>query len=344
MINPLHEKIKRGEMMEQVLSNKEIELLLEKFEANSKKEETKIEEGAYDFRKPRSITKENIESLKIVYNKYLKQLTNYFSELIREPIKGKLISLVPIDQKDLERMIPRNSTIGVFNCQPLKGEFHTYIPDIFLGMLLEIICGADIEEIAGLMQDRIFADVEITELEMSIAEDIVENIVEFMPSSWASIIPIETRIKYVLSHKENSKSLDEGSYLLMATFQFDFSGVKGEVYQCIPFEALETIAEKLVMANSASNLPEEDKKRYLEEINEALDPIKVNLEVILGNSIMNIKDFLQLEIGDVLQLNKHIESPMDMFVEDKLKYKVISGKQKGNVAVKIVEINEEEEF
>jgi flagellar motor switch protein FliM len=331
-------------MMEQVLSNKEIELLLEKFEANSKKEENKIDEGPYDFKKPRSITKENIEALKIVYNKYLKQLINYFSELIREPVKGKLVSLMPIDQQDLERMVPKNSTIAGFSCEPLKGEFHTYIPDIFLGLLLEIICGADIEEIAGLMQDRIFADVEITELEMNIAEDIIENIVEFMPSSWESITPIETKMKYVLSHKENSKSLDEGSYLLMATFQLDFSGVKGDVYQCIPFEALETIAEKLVITDKRLNLPIEEKKKYFEEINEALDPIKVNLEIILGNSNMTVKDFLQLEVGDILQLNKHVNSPMDMYVEDKLKYKVISGKQKGNLAIKIVEINEEEEF
>ncbi|GAA0178103.1 flagellar motor switch protein FliM [Clostridium sediminicola] len=330
--------------MEEVLSNEEIEKLLQQFEGNSKKESNVKDDGPYDFTKPHSIKKENIEALKIIYNMYSNYLGNYISDLIREPVKGKLVTIEPIRLDELERWVPSNSTLASFNSIPLNGEFLIYVPDVFLGQIVELICGADITEIARYTQDKIFTEVVFTDLELSVIEDLMDNMIQQMIPCWKKILSMETKLNYVQSHRENSRVVDEGMYYLLVTIMIDCYEIKGEVYMCIPYEALESITDKLEVDKKNLKLAEDDKNRYIEDMNDTIESVKVNLQVNLGDVSMTVKDFLQLETGDVIQLNKHINTPIDMYVEEKLKYKVISGKQNGNMAVKVVDICEKEVF
>ncbi len=330
--------------MEEVLSNTEIEKLLEQFESNNKQEDKAKEDDAYDFSKPHSIKKENIEALKIIFRKYTKHLANYFSELTREPVKGKLNSLEAIKQEEVESFVPKNSIIGTFTCAPLNGDFVTYIPEVFLSQIMEIVCGADIEEVAGSKADKIFAETIFTDLEMSIIEDITDSMIQLLVPSWKELLTMEVRLRQVQSHKDSAKMGDVGRYYLLATMSLDFYDIKGEIYLCIPFEALESITDKLRLEDNYDTLTENDKLKFAEDMNETIESVKVNLEVRLGEVSMTIGDFIQLEKGDVLQLNKHTSTPLDMYIEDKRKFKVASGKQKGNLAVKIIKITNEEGF
>ncbi len=330
--------------MEEVLSNTEIEKLLEQFESNNKKEDKAKDDDTYDFSKPHSIKKENIEALKIIFRKYTKYLANYFSELTRESVKGKLDNLESIRQEEIESLVPKNSIIGTFTCMPLNGDFVVYMPDVFLSQIMEIICGADVNEVASSKADKIFSETIFTDLEMSIIEDITDSIIQLLVPSWKDLLTMEVRLKQVQSHKDSAKMVDIGRYYLIATMSLDFYDIKGEVYLCIPFEALENITDKLRLDDNFDTLTDNDKLKYSEDMNEVLETVKVNLEVRLGEVDMTVGDFIQLEKGDVLQLNKHISTPLDMYIEDKQKFKVVSGKQKGSLAVKIIKITGKEGF
>lgn len=330
--------------MEEVLSNEEIEKLLQQFEGNNKTENNTKNDGPYDFTKPHSIKKENTKALKKIYRMYSQHLANYFTELTREPIKGKLTSIEPIRQEDVVNWVPKNSILGSFNNKPLKGEFLIYVPEVLLAQIMEIICGADVEEVASRGKDLIFKDLIFTDLEMSVIEDLIDNMLQLMVPCWKEILPLEVKLNYVRSHRENTKVAESGKYYMLTTVSIDYFDIKGEIYICIPFEALESIMDKLILEDKYAKLPMDDKMRYIQDINDAIESIKVDMEVRLGDVSMSVKDFLELETGDVIQLNKHVSTPLDMYIEDKLKYKVVSGKKNGNLAVKVVGISDEEGF
>ena len=63
----------------------------------------------------------------------------------------------------------------------------------------------------------------------------------------------------------------------------------------------------------------------------------------VGRSTITVWDFMNLQLGDVIKLNKGIEEEMDVYVGNIVKFKSLPGSINDNYAVKITEIIREEE-
>ena len=62
------------------------------------------------------------------------------------------------------------------------------------------------------------------------------------------------------------------------------------------------------------------------------------IKVVLGRSIVNVRDILNLQKGDVITLDKSIDSELEIYVGNKVKFYCYPGLKKNKVAVKITRI------
>ena len=62
-----------------------------------------------------------------------------------------------------------------------------------------------------------------------------------------------------------------------------------------------------------------------------------NLVVKLGEANVELQDIMNLEIGDIIQLDRDATIPLDILVEGIPKFKGIPGLVKGNRAIRITE-------
>ena len=46
----------------------------------------------------------------------------------------------------------------------------------------------------------------------------------------------------------------------------------------------------------------------------------MDLNAVLGQAEITVKDFLELNVGDVINLNTNIEEPIGVYVEEQLTY------------------------
>jgi flagellar motor switch protein FliM len=60
--------------------------------------------------------------------------------------------------------------------------------------------------------------------------------------------------------------------------------------------------------------------------------------VKLGAADITVRDLLELEPGDIIQLNSDATLPLDVLVEGLPKFKGIPGLSKGNRAIKITDV------
>ena len=80
----------------------------------------------------------------------------------------------------------------------------------------------------------------------------------------------------------------------------------------------------------APNLPEKD---FIEK---TLCKVKAGISVIVGETNLQVRDFLSLQKGDVLQLDKNVFEDMDLFVDSLLSFKVKPGTTGNKMAVQIL--------
>ncbi|MBW2673281.1 MAG: FliM/FliN family flagellar motor switch protein [Deltaproteobacteria bacterium] len=67
---------------------------------------------------------------------------------------------------------------------------------------------------------------------------------------------------------------------------------------------------------------------------------KVTLNVELGKAELSGREVINLKRGDVIPLEQHYSSSLNVYVEDVLKFKGQPGSYKGSQAVEIVEFIE----
>ena len=91
-----------------------------------------------------------------------------------------------------------------------------------------------------------------------------------------------------------------------------------------------------------STMQEKDGNSYEEVIETLISKAKVPVKAILGKSSSSVGDFANLQLGDVIKLNRKVEDELDIFVGDIRKFTALPGSYNDNYAVRITEILREE--
>ncbi|KRL02657.1 FliM/FliN family flagellar motor switch protein [Liquorilactobacillus hordei] len=68
-----------------------------------------------------------------------------------------------------------------------------------------------------------------------------------------------------------------------------------------------------------------------------MNNIGLDLQVVLGESELELSNFLHLEPGDILKLDSKINEPLDSYVEGSPYYSVKLGKKNNQIAVELID-------
>jgi flagellar motor switch protein FliM len=112
----------------------------------------------------------------------------------------------------------------------------------------------------------------------------------------------------------------------------------GMINLCIPHVVIEPIMPRLsvhhqFLSQRKSRAPEE-----LETLKERVNKAKLPLIAELGSSEITVREFLNLNVGDVITLNKEVDQGLDIMVGEKLKFIGSPGTIKDRLAVQITEV------
>lgn len=86
-----------------------------------------------------------------------------------------------------------------------------------------------------------------------------------------------------------------------------------------------------------------DETSYADVIETAINRALIPVSAELGKSSLTVMDFINLQVGDVIKLNRKVEDELDIYVGNIVKFKALPGSFNDDYAVKITEIIREEE-
>ena len=78
-------------------------------------------------------------------------------------------------------------------------------------------------------------------------------------------------------------------------------------------------------------------------IRKELNSVKIELEAVLDKKIINIQDFLSLQNNDIIILNKKCNSPIEIYIEQKLIFNGVLWLVGDNKGIKILDVYYSEE-
>jgi flagellar motor switch protein FliM len=324
--------------LKQVLTQQEIDSLLSALNSGEldpdalKEEEEKNKVRTYDFRRPIKLSKEYINTLYMIFENFSKLAGNLMSTQVRTNVSMKIGAVEQISFDEFIRSTPNPTLMGVFRSKPLSGIQLLEINPNFCEQIVELMCGGFESDYSK----RIRKKDKFTDIELSILEELLLSILKSYEAAWSEIIEIDTSIDLIETNPQMIQSLSPNEPVILASFTMEIFKEKSFINLCIPYISIENIMDKLSLKNWF-DFEKESVEENKEIISERLMSSDVNLEVSLGKSSITVNDFLQLEKGDILQLDMDINAPLRMYVEDKLHFLVKPGVYNDRLAVEVLQ-------
>lgn len=322
-------------MAEEVLSQSEIDALLSAIstgEMNAeelKKEETEKKVKVYDFKRALRFSKDQIRSLSRIHENFARLLTTFFAAQLRTYIQVSVASVDQIPYEEFIRSIPKMTILNVFEVPPLDGRIVLEVnPNIAYSMMDRTLGG----------RGGSFNKVEnLTEIETKIMSNLFEKAVDNLREAWASVIDIDPILTDFEVNPQFLQMVSPNETVVVISLNTTIGETSGMINICIPHVVLEPMIPQLSVHYWMQSTKKEREPEEVELLKKRLKKALLPLRAVLGESAISVNEFLNLGIGDVIQLDQKIDSPLVVQVGERPKFYAQPGKQKNKMAVQILE-------
>jgi flagellar motor switch protein FliM len=184
---------------------------------------------------------------------------------------------------------------------------------------------------------------EFSEIELSILEKIFNIIIDLMREPWENVVEITPYLERIETNSQFAQIISPSEMIAIVTINVNIGGVEGLMNVCLPYMTLEDVMDKLNTKYWFSTMQDRDEKSYSDVIETAINRALVPVSAELGRSSITVMDFINLQVGDIIKLNRDVEDELDIYVGNIVKFKALPGSTNNSYAVKITEICREEE-
>ena len=183
---------------------------------------------------------------------------------------------------------------------------------------------------------------EFSEIELSVLERIFTVLVDMLREPWENVIEIHPRLERIETNSQFAQIISPSEMIAIVTINIAIGDVQGLMNICLPFITLEDIMDKLNTKYWFSTMQSRDEKSYNEYIETAISKAQIPIKAILGKSTISVMDFINLQVGDIVRLDSHVDDELDIYVGNIVKFKALPGTGADSYAVKVTEVIREE--
>lgn len=322
--------------MVDVLSQNEIDALLAALSSGEmdadelKKEETQKKIRSYDFKRAVRFSKDHIRSLTRIHENFARYLTTYFSAQLRTFVQITVAQVEQLPYDEFIRSIPKMTILNIFEAEPLEGRMVMEVqPNIAFAMLDRLLGGF------GTAPTKINA---LTEIETTIMERIFSRCFESLREAWKTVLDIEPRLEALETNPQFMQIVSPNETIALIPLSTKIGDTTGMINLCIPHVVLEPIMSRLSVHQWFVSEKKTRDSVELDAIKARVQRAQLPIVAELGESRLSVSEFLGLSVGDVISLNRNVDSGLSVKVGDKLKFIGSPGMVKDRVAVQIDEI------
>lgn len=322
--------------MSEVLSQNEIDALLSALnsgeisvhEIKEEKEERKVKD--YNFKIPNKFAKDHTRTLQIMHENFSRLLQTYLSGYLRTLVQIEVISVDQLTYNEFTNSMPNPSVLGIVDFTPLSGSI--------IVEMTPPICFAMIERVLGGTGHAFERARGFTEIELSLIEKIMGQIISFFRDPWKNVIELKPRLKKIETNPQFAQIMAPNETVALITLNTKVGNIEGMIHICIPHLVIEPVIPKLSTKFWFSGISKEITGSDLKIIEKKIRSTVLPIKVVLGRTDITVRDFLGLNIGDVVPMNTYVSEDLKIYVGNLLKFHGKPGLKKNKVAVKITRV------
>jgi flagellar motor switch protein FliM len=319
--------------MEQILSQDEVDALLKGIsggeieEPEEHFEEDESEYRAYDFTQQERIVQVRMPAIDAINDVFLRAIRSSISGALRRILD---ITAVPMELERFGafvRTLPVPSSLQIFKMDPFRGHALLVLEPKLVFALVESFLGG-----TGARNVRIEGR-DFTGIEQRLIQRIVNLLIADLEKAWNSLHRVQ--IQYIRSeiNPQFAKICEPEDVVIINRYEIDMDRAVGSITLCIPIANLESVKQKLMSTFQREQSEEDIRLKHV--LTENIKNVPVAIKVELGKTVIPAGDIIQLEKGDIIQLDTRKDELLPVFLSGVRKYMGSPGLHRGNKALLI---------
>jgi flagellar motor switch protein FliM len=286
-------------MAESFLSQDEVDALLKGVSGEVDEAPTEQADPAgvrpYNLATQERIVRGRMPTLEIINERFARQLRIGLYNFLR---RGVEISVGPVKVSKYSEFI-RNlvvpTNLNLVQFKPLRGNaLIIFNPDLVF-LMVDNLFGGD-----GRFHTRIEGR-DFTQTEQRIILRVLNIVFESYAKSWEPVFPIEFEFVRSEMNTQFASIATPNEVVVNITFAIELGQTSGEMHICMPYSMIEPIKDQLTSSMQAENL--EIDRRWIRLMRQQVQTAEVELVADLGTARVNLRDIVNLKIGDVIPLD-----------------------------------------
>ena len=322
--------------MNQVLSQSEVDALLSAVSDNKVDVNDGLGDGdgdggvvQYDLANQDRIIRGRLPTLDIIHDRFIRLIRVTLSNGLRKMANISINSSGPLKFSEFMNSLPLPSCLNILRLDPLRGAAIMVIESKLLYALVDSFFGGN---------DVPYTKIEgkdFTQIEIKIARKLVLSALDDLEKAWEPVYPLKVGYSRTEINPQFVAVVPPSDVVVATTFDVELEKVSGTMKLVIPYATLEPIKSKLSVGFQSEQL--EVDHIWINRIKEQIMMTRTNIVVKLGEANISVNDLVNLEVGDIIQLDHDASVALDLLVESVAKFKCVPGVLKGQRAIKVVE-------
>ncbi len=326
--------------MGEVLSQSEIDSLLAalstgELEVDETQQEKEKQVKNYDFKRPAKFSKEHLRTLEIIYEHYGRLVSTNLAVYLRKNIQISVASSETVTFSEFSNALSNPVILGIINFSPLPGN-----------IIIDISCNlgfAMIDRMLGGQGNPLEKNREFSEIEMAILEKLIIICMQMMREPWKNVLDINPVMERIETNSQFAQMIAPSDMIAIVTLNVKIGEIEGLMNICLPFFTLEDIIDKLNTKFWYSTMQAKSSENYEEYIESLIRRVSIPVKAVLGKSSVSVNDFVNLQPGDIIRLDKGVDSELNIYVGNLRKFTALPGSSKDKYAVRVTSVIREGE-
>ncbi len=341
LIDVILYKGKGGIPLADILSQSQIDALLKNIGNSGIEEEVKNEEPkikSYDFRSPKKFTKEQLRIMDSLHENFGRLLSSYLSGVLRSSCSIEVLQIEEYRYYEFNNALPDNALISLVDIIPKNKNVSTAT------MLMDIspqIAYYMIDRLLGGSGEPVQINRDFSEIEVAIMTHESRKMVRYLEEAWKDYMDNECHLTSVETNSRLIQIYSPEDIVVVVALKVKIEKVEGAISICIPGMGLEEMMADFVSkyGRVTQRLTNETKESVRQQlIKRAVNNSSLKMVATLNDVKLNLSDILNLQVNDVIPLNKSIDSDITVKVDSVPWFSAKLGEVKDSKAVKLTGI------
>lgn len=304
--------------MGEVLSQDEIDNLLKalstgELDADEMKNTDERQVKDYDFARPAKFSKEHLRTLEIIFEHFGRLLATNLPAYLRKSVSVDVVNSEVVIYSEFSNALSNPVLLGVVGMDPLMGN-----------VIMEMASNlgfAIVDRLLGGVGNSLEKERDFSEIELSILERVFTICVNLLHEPWENVVEITPRLNRIETNSQFAQIISPSETIAIVTINLKIGDVEGLMNICLPYTTLEPVMDKLNTKYWFSTMKEKDSNSYEAAIENIIDNALIPMKAVLGTSKINVQDFVNLQLGDVIRLDRKVDDELEVYVGNIKKFK-----------------------